>query len=292
MKFFIMPNLDKDNTVSAVADIRRAFPSDANKLMYQKKYSPELAQYGDLFDDDVASLVNQADAVIAIGGDGTIIHTAKIAAEAGKPVIGVNSGYLGFTAEIEYDEIKLLEMISSGNYVTEKRMMLEVCVFSADNEEKFRCNAINDAVISRGALNRLLSINVAANGLPALGYRADGLIISTPTGSTAYALSAGGPIISPQINCIPVTPISPHDLNSRTVIFGDDSVLNITAGGRQESDFSGNTTEKAFLVVDGELLCEISKSDRVEIRKSPISAMFIKLKNSGFSEKLKSKLKY
>ncbi len=292
MKFLIVPNLDKGDTINCVRKLHDVFADTSHKLMYSNEHLPLLSVYGDIFSDSQQWLFENCDAVIAIGGDGTVIHTAKLAAEAGKPIIGINSGHLGFTAEIEPDEINLLTCLADGDYSTEQRMMLDVSILSADGTKKLHCNAINDAVITRGSLARIIALSVTVDNRPAISCRADGLIISTPTGSTAYALSAGGPVIAPQINCIPVTPICPHDLSSRTVIFSDSSELTVTTEPDRGSINSNANRGDIYLTVDGEMACPLSNDDRVIIKRSAISACFIKLKNIGFSEILRSKFNY
>lgn len=289
MNLLVIPNLDKENTLACVRNLRKCIPRDGNALLYQLRYKTQLDEYGDFFSDDNDHLLALADAVVAVGGDGTIIHAAKLAAEAGKPVIGINSGYLGFTAELEPDETDMLRLLLNKSYSIENRMMLKVRVLDAHGSEKLCSNAINDAVISRGTLARVKRLSVTVDGRPALSYRADGLIISTPTGSTAYALSAGGPIIAPQINCIAVTPVCPHDLCSRTVVFSGNSILCATVVDRR--DINENCCEKTdtYLTIDGDISCPIECGDRVEIMRSSVSASFIKLKSIGFSETLRTK---
>ncbi len=291
MNIFISPNLGKENTLTCLHTLRQCFQKDKNCLLYQSKYKKELESLGDMFSDNLSELMSLADLLIAVGGDGTIIHAAKLAAEAGKPVLGINSGYLGFTAGLEPEELGKLAQLTEGELPTEERIVLNVRVESAQGEEKLTCHAINDAVISRGTLSRIIELNVTENGRPAISCRADGLIVSTPTGSTAYALSAGGPVISPQLSCISVTPICAHDLTSRTIIFGERSELCITSGSRGNI-ISDAQTNEIYLTVDGEISCHLESDDRVYITKSEISAYFITLKQLGFSEILRMKFHF
>ncbi len=291
MKLLIMPNLEKANTLRCAEGIKEHLGGHC-LLMYQKRYGQELSGLGDVFSDDTCWLLGEADIVIAIGGDGTIIHAAKLAAEAGKPILGINSGHLGFTAGLEPEELGSITRLLCEPLPIERRMMLEVSVISPGGECRLCCTAINDAVITRGSLARIITLDIAENDRPALSFRADGVIVSTPTGSTAYALSAGGPVIAPQINCIPATPICPHDLSSRTVIFSDSSRLTVTTGERRGCVAQDTPDSDIYLTVDGEISCPLSYGDRVEIARSPLDAQFIKLKSMGFSEILKAKFSY
>lgn len=288
MTIFISPNLDKSNTLTCIKRLRELLPKGEHRFILQDIYKPQLGEYGDLFSDDIYTLLNEADVVIAVGGDGTIIHAAKLAAEVGKPILGINSGYLGFTAGLELDDICKVTKLADNDFPIEKRMLLDVTVTDENGSEKLSCHAMNDAVISRGTLAKIIDLCVTENGRPALNYRVDGLIVSTPTGSTAYALSAGGPAISPGISCLEVTPICPHALTSRTIIFSDNSELSISVGSKHDN--SGSSTEnEVYLTVDGEISCRIESTDRVYIKKSSVYAYFISLNELSFSEILNAK---
>lgn len=289
MTIFIIPNLDKSNTLTCIKKLRDLLPSGEHRLIFQEMYRPQLNEYGDLFSDDIEDLLNQAEIVIAVGGDGTIIHAAKLAAEAEKPILGINSGYLGFTAGLEIDDLAKVKKLTQGDFPIEKRMLLDVVVTDEKGFEKLCCHAMNDAVISRGTWAKIIDLCVAENGRPALNYRVDGLIVSTPTGSTAYALSAGGPAISPRISCLEVTPICPHALTSRTIIFSDDSQLSISIGEKPDHSVSGGIENEVYLTVDGEIPCRIEYGDRVIINKSSVYAYFISLNEFSFSEILNAK---
>lgn len=289
MTVFIIPNLDKSNTLTCVKKLRDLLPRGEHRLVFQEKYREQLSEYGDLFSDDTEQLFDEAETVIAVGGDGTIIHAAKLAAEAQKPILGINSGYLGFTAGLEIDDLGKVSRLTQGDFPVEKRMMLDVAVTDENGCEKLCCHAMNDAVISRGTWAKIIDLCVMENGRPALNYRVDGLIVSTPTGSTAYAFSAGGPAISPGINCLEVTPICPHALTSRTIIFSDDSQLSISIGKKRDHSVSGGTENEVYLTVDGEISCRIEYGDRVTISKSSVYAYFISLNELSFSEILNAK---
>lgn len=190
MKIAILPNLNKvDAHKHTVRVIQKLVDLGADILMYAKYrdyfHCDEIVFYQDFYE-----MVTYCDVMIAIGGDGTIIHTAKHAAIASKPLLGINLGRIGFVAGLELNELDRLQDLVDGRYHVEKRMMLEVAISQKEQKETYY--ALNDAVISRGALSRMIDLSVGFHDNKISHYRADGLIISTPTGSTAYSLSAGG----------------------------------------------------------------------------------------------------
>ncbi len=224
--------------------------------------------------------VKNADMAIAIGGDGTIIHTAKDAAVLGKPVLGVNCGRVGFVAGLEPSELDLLPKLFDGTYTVDERMILEISVVSGERTHK--AYALNDVTVTYGSVSRMIDLDVHLNGEFITEYRADGVILSTPTGSTAYSLSAGGPVIEPHMKCILLTPICPHSLFSRSVLFSDDSEVTIYRGR--------DSRENPFVTVDGRRSETIGENDCVSVRKADISARFIKLNNKNFYRILDDKL--
>lgn len=217
---------------------------------------------------------------IALGGDGTIMHVAKAAATVGCSVLGINGGHLGFLAGLEQDELAALDGLLDGTYIEEARALLRVTVQKADGEHTFL--AMNEAVISRGALSRLVDLHIAGDGQEILSCCGDGAIVATPTGSTAYSLSAGGPVVDPSVACILLTPVCPHTLDSRTRILPSDSVLTVTASAADDTD--------AFVTVDGEEYISVAADDRVVIRQADETARLIRLKPTTFYDALSCKL--
>ncbi len=217
---------------------------------------------------------------IALGGDGTIMHVAKAAATVGCPVLGINGGHLGFLAGLEQDELAALDGLLDGNYTEEARALLCVTVRKADGEHSYL--AMNEAVISRGALSRLVDLHIAGNGQELLSCSGDGAIVATPTGSTAYSLSAGGPVVDPSVACMLLTPVCPHTLDSRTRILPSDSVLTVTASAADGED--------TFITVDGEENIAFTAADRVTIRQATETARLIRLKPTTFYDALSRKL--
>ncbi|HEX2938511.1 MAG TPA: NAD(+)/NADH kinase [Ruminiclostridium sp.] len=223
-------------------------------------------------------IYDYADVIVTLGGDGTILHDAKDAALSGVPVLGVNIGRLGFMAGLEVDELDGFAKLINGEFITDDRMMFQI---SFDNRPNIYYYALNDVVISKGALSRIIDINITCNGRPVGGYRADGVIVSTPTGSTAYSLSAGGPIIDPVLECIEVTPICPHSLISRTVLYTPQTVIGLQIKRLLEKD--------AYLTVDGQDAVKLEEYETIYISKAQQEAKLIRLKDISFYEVLHNK---
>lgn len=280
MKIAIIPNSDKKKAIQYAGEIINII----SEFNYEFSVPEQFASY--LKSDKIEyythnyDVVNNSDLVIAIGGDGTIINIAKHAAVLHKPILGVNCGRVGFVANLEPTELSQLPRLLNCDYTIDGRMMLEV-VISCKGVNKI-IYALNDVTISRGALSRMVELDVQLNGEFINSYRADGLIFSTPTGSTAYSLSAGGPVIEPHMKCILLTPICPHSLFSRSVLFSDDSELTILP--------HDNCDEQIFITVDGMHSVKIEKGDRLTVRKSKLTANFIKLNNKNFYRILNDKL--
>ena len=229
---------------------------------------------------DIAELLENCDVAIAIGGDGTIIHTAKKAAAFGKPVLGINSGRLGFTAGLELSELSELNRLISGDYDIEERMLLDIRVDTENGTEQY--SALNEAVISRGALSRMIEVHVQNGEKPVSTYQADGVIVATPTGSTAYSLSAGGPMVDPTLECLLLTPICPHSLYARPHLFHRDACLTLTPGYRKNVP--------VFVTVDGEEAIPVPPGGVVEVKRSAKTAKLIRLKRQSFYKTLSQKL--
>ena len=224
--------------------------------------------------------LGNADLVICFGGDGTILHMAKAATKRGLPLLGVNIGTMGFMAELESTELDKLKLLSTGKYRIDSRMMLDVTV-QRDREIIFHDICLNDAVITKGAVARIVHLAVKCDGIQAMECGGDGIIISTPTGSTAYTLSAGGPIIEPNANCMAVTPICAHELGVRPFVLSDERVVTIAAGAEDN---------KAYLSSDGGTPLELEPSDTVTIRRSQWQTRLVRLKSIGFYQLIYKKL--
>ena len=222
------------------------------------------------------------DAIIVLGGDGTILESARRAAPFGVPVMGLNLGRLGYMAELEMSELDQIARIVLGDYKLEKRSMLNIELLNANGETRKNEYALNDAVLSNGTISRVVDLELYEGGSKIANYRADGMIIATPTGSTAYSLAAGGAIVDPRLACFCVTPICPHSLLSRPLIFPDSACLEIKNVCHREKTL--------FLTVDGRVNYELVLGEAVRITRSPLTTSFIRLKEESFYEKLRQKM--
>lgn len=281
MKLAIMPNPSRDKGLFHTGRLVEKLGALGAETVIHSDYKSYLQNRKVSFCDDTAQMLRGCDAIVAVGGDGTIIHCAHHAADAGKPILGVNVGRLGFVAGLETDEFDELGKLVSGNYTVQERMLLEVRVPSENGEKTF--TALNDAVLSRGSFSRMLDLKVRYGGDRVFSYRADGLIVSTPTGSTAYSLSAGGPVVDPDMNCILLSPLCPHSLFSRTVVFGPDARLGVQADEGEQGEI--------LLTVDGETPVRFTgRTGDIRFCRSEKTVGIIKLKDIGFFEIVNQKL--
>ncbi len=232
--------------------------------------------------ESLANIYATADLVIVLGGDGSIMDAARRAAPRGTPILGINLGRLGYLAELEMSELDLLDRVIRGDYRLDKRTMLKAEVISGSGKETQSAVALNDAVISNGSISRIIDLQLSEGGLPINTYRADGLIIATPTGSTAYSMSAGGPVADPRISCFCVTPICPHMSISRPILFPDDALIEVKHVCKRE--------KVLYLTLDGKINFELQRGDTVRVTKSELMASIIRVKERSFYEKLKQRI--
>ena len=223
-----------------------------------------------------------ADAVICFGGDGTILHMAKAATRQGVPALGVNIGTMGFMAELESTELEQLSRLANDDYFVDERMMLDVTVHR-DRDIIFHDISLNDVVITKGAVARIVHLSVKCDGVQAMECGGDGVIVATPTGSTAYSLSAGGPIVEPEANSILVTPICAHDVASRGFVASDKRVINV--------ELTHNARRNAFLSVDGGKALRMNMGDIATVKKSNLTTKLIRLKQRSFYDVVNMKFK-
>lgn len=226
--------------------------------------------------------LQNTDLVICFGGDGTILHMAKAATRHGVPILGVNIGTMGFMAELESTEMAKLKQLASGEYKIDRRMMLDVTV-RRDRDIVFHDICLNDVAITKGAVARIVHLSVRCDGVQAMECGGDGIIIATPTGSTAYNLSAGGPIVEPEAKSILVTPICAHDMGSRCMVASDKRV--ITVG------LVHNARRNAFLSVDGGKAFRLNMGDIATIRQSHMETKLLRLKDRSFFDILNTKFR-
>lgn len=228
-------------------------------------------------------LAANVDLMIVLGGDGTMIATARMLGDCEVPVLGVNYGGLGYLAEFRIEELyTALESILAGNYRVDTRVMLAVELLRGA-EEVTRNRVLNDVVINKSALARIIEIEAYLNGQFVNSFRADGLIVSTPTGSTAYNLSAGGPVIYPSMNAVVITPICPFTLSNRPIVVPDDAEIELCLK-TEEEDVS--------LTLDGQVGFPLQSQDRVQIRKSKATFKLVQPMNRNYFEVLRDKLRW
>ena len=213
MKAAIIVNLSKEKAISCAGQIVTLLREHGASVAMPIECKGYFRSSSITYYYSLRQLLAHSDAAITVGGDGTIIHAAKYAARTDTPLIGVNVGRLGFAADVETEEIDSLARLVTGDYNVESRLLLDVEVIKDGVSRHYL--AVNDAVVAHGQLSKIIDMSLSLDGEEISKYRADGLLFSTPTGSTAYSLSAGGPILSPQMRCILMTPVCPHSLFSR-----------------------------------------------------------------------------
>ena len=223
-----------------------------------------------------------AELVICFGGDGTILHMAKTATRKGLPILGVNIGTMGFMAELESTELDKLARLANDDFTLDKRMMLDVTVHR-DRDIIFHDICLNDVVITKGAVARIVHLSVKCDGVQAMECGGDGVIIATPTGSTAYSLSAGGPIVEPEAHNIIITPICAHEVGSRCIVASPKRVIGV--------ELVQNARRNAFLSVDGGKAVRLNMGDQVTIKSSNLETKLVRLKDRSFYDVVNSKFK-
>ena len=229
----------------------------------------------------IEEIYSEADLVIAIGGDGVMLEAARRATPTGTPILGINMGRVGYMTELEMTELDLLDKIFDREYYFDERAMLRVEIRSSKGQSRFSSYALNEAVIAKGATARIIDLELLDDGEVVSEYRADGLIVATPTGSTAYSLSAGGPIVDPKLSCFCVTPICPHSFDARPLIFPDTAELSVR---------NICTREKVLhLTVDGRSTAEMYYGDSAVITRANTKARLLRVKDSGFGSGIRLK---
>ena len=223
-----------------------------------------------------------SDLVICFGGDGTILHMAKAATKHSIPILGVNIGTMGFMAELESNEMDKLKQIASGDYKIDRRMMLDVTV-RRDRDVLYRDICLNDIAITKGAVARIVHLSVRCDGVQAMECGGDGIIVATPTGSTAYNLSAGGPIVEPEAHSILVTPICAHDMASRCMVTSDKRTIRV--------ELTKNARRNAYVSVDGGKALRMNVGDVATVRKANKETKLIRLKDRSFYDVVRMKFR-
>ena len=262
------------------SEICERFKREQIEVLLEDSLAEQIGQVNGYAGEEIPELV---DLIIVLGGDGTLISVARLVGERNVPIVGVNLGRLGFLTEITRDELpEMLERLIADDYQVSDRMMLDAFIHRNDKVVgKF--NVLNDVVINKGALARIIDMETSVDGRYLTSYKADGLIISTPTGSTGYNLAAGGPIIYPDINSLLITPICPHMLTNRPIMVWSRSVIEIKV--KFEDDV-------VFFTADGQIGRKLLPGDRVEVRRSESRTRLVISPTKDYFEILRTKLSW
>lgn len=283
-KIILTPNPYRDKNFSVVRNARDILLESGFEvkvcLPFELERSPDLPK--DIRFHRLDRELPGAFMVICFGGDGTILHMAKAATRQGVPILGVNMGTLGFMAELESTELSMLKKLANGEYTLDERMMLDVTVYR-DRDIIFHDIGLNDVVVTKGAVARVVHLNVRCDNVQAMECNGDGIIVATPTGSTAYNLSAGGPMVEPEATNIIITPICAHDMVSRSIVASDKRVISV--------ELTPGTRRSAYLSVDGGKALRINGGDVATIKRSPLSTKLVRLKERSFYDVINQKFR-
>lgn len=281
--FYIITNYQKDPEMTVAHEIREYLKSKGKTCYIQQKEVED--PQGRYRYTDAQHVSDEVECVLVLGGDGTLLQAARDLVDRSIPLLGINMGTLGYLAEIDRKNIfPALDKLIGGEYTVEHRMMLTGTAFH-QSRRMLADIALNDIVISRNGRLRVVDFNVYVDGAFLSSYTADGIIISTPTGSTGYNLSVGGPIVAPEASLILLTAIAPHTLNSRPIVLPDFVEITIEIGTNHGTDIDG--AEATF---DGDTSVKLSSGDRIVITRSMREALMIKTKNTSFLEILREKM--
>lgn len=279
----LIPNTQKHIDNGKIHSLVKKLTNGGCRVFALSDAADQIADVGDSIEiAESIGTIPECDAAIVLGGDGSIIDAAHRIIGYDIPIIGINFGHVGYLTELEIGENSGIDRIISGDYTTDERMMLEAQVRDKDGEIRAKYTVLNDLVLTNGPVARLISFDVFANGVKVQSCRADGAVVATPTGSTAYSLSAGGPVLDPTLEGICLTPICPHTLSSRPVVFGGNSEIEITN--------IKNNNSSVYLNADGRDVTPINEGDSISIHKSEYKIKLIRLKGYGFLSVLNAKL--
>lgn len=273
-KVCVIANAVKETAAERAEQVRVFFRERGIDCVVLLDDFSEQTSYEPILQDDM-------ECAVVLGGDGTLIHVARKLAEKRIPVFGINMGNLGFLTHADSGKARAaLDALISGEYFIEERMMLEA---SVDGMEFGM--ALNDVVLTRNGFSRIISVGIYVNGKPVCNYRGDGVIVATPTGSTGYNLSAGGPVVAPTTELFLITPICPHSLNARSILLSAEDELHLVVREEKKTQ-----DEEAIITLDGQYAKDLAAEDTIVIRKSEKKAYFIQLNNHSFFDALHRKL--
>lgn len=278
-RIMIMPNAVKDSNLNYLREVVEIIGNRA-EIYINEIFAPYNIE--NVIFAEKKIILSKVDMILVLGGDGTLLTAAGDASCYSLPVLGVNLGRLGFLAEVEREEVKsCIDKLFAGDFITEERMMLSACI-RREGERNIEFDALNDVVISKGVNATLMDFDLNICGEFVDDYKSDGVILSTPTGSTAYSLSAGGPLISPSLNVISITPICPHKLYSRALVVSGDDTIEIKTNA--DEIFS------AAVLADGQKKADIKEGDVLKVSRSERTTKLIRFPEKGFYGKLRQKL--
>lgn len=277
-KVGIVANIAKEKSPEYTAALRKWMLMRGLEVHLEEGIA---AKIGCLPGVEKAKLWALVDLIVVFGGDGTILRTARLVRERDVPIVGINLGVFGYLTEVNLDEMySAMEVILTGDFQVEKRMMLDVEI--QGGEEPFREGTVlNDVVINRGNLSRIVELETRVDGRYLTTFKADGLIVATPTGSTAYSMAAGGPIVFPELNSILINPICPHTLTNRPVILPESAIVRVMLGTMEQG---------ATVTLDGQVSFTVKFGDSITIRKSRFVTTLVSSPHRGYLEILRTKL--
>lgn len=280
MNIVLYPNFRKKNALPTALKVCDKLKSLDIEIAADEKYRDEFRDKPFVSFGGIDDIVSRCDIIIAIGGDGTILKASHYASEHNKPLLGINTGHLGFMASMEIDELENLSRLKTSDYKIETRMMLDISQVR-DNTLISKYTALNDIVIAR-PYSKISDFEVSTDNIVVSSIRSDGVVFSTPTGSTAYALSAGGPIVEPYLECIQLTPICPHSLSSRTMLFSPERKIEVR-------HFSNEKAE-VYFSVDGRPEVQVERDDVLVVSRSLKKLRLIDIKGNSFFDAVNNKL--
>lgn len=285
MRVILSSNPYRDRGLKAAQEAKRILERENIDTVMCLPFTPRKGEKVDIPKGISVSTLEKelpkADLLVCFGGDGTILHAARDATMHNVPILGVNLGSVGFMAELERTELSLLSLLGKGVHRTEERMMLDIRVVRS-GKVLHETLALNDAVISNGSMARVAELDVLADDEVVTDFTGDGVIVATPTGSTAYSMSAGGPIVEPTSSCIIVTPVCAHQLSARAMVLGAERKVAVQV--------PRSTKKHLFLSVDGGKAVRLAGGDRVEITRSARTTTLIRLSERSFYQIMRQKL--
>lgn len=286
MKIGIIPNLERDKDLAATTEAIGLIERFGGAAVVSYSIHDILNTSGFKTLQKSENIFTDSDILAVLGGDGTILRAAKSAAAYKKPVFGINLGRLGYLTDVEiHQQPEAFEMILSGRYTIEARMMLRAAVIAPSGEVIHSSAALNDVCVCKSVPSKMIELSLDIDGQFFERYRADGVIISTPTGSTAYNLSAGGPVLKPEAEMIAVTPVCPHTLYARSAVVPSSDCVTVSVLPSKPG-----SAADAVVTCDSDVLCVLKEGELLKIEKAAVAALIVRISNTGFYERMRQKL--